>query len=92
MKLIYEKGLIFVDIDIKYKGKKKLIDNVVLDTGAAHTIINPDSVYELGVKAEASDKCYFQYKILNNPLLKCVEDFYMTRNFLIYWLNLIHFI
>lgn len=63
MKLRYDKGLIFVDIHIEYKGKKKLVENVVLDTGAAHTIINPDSVYDLEVEAEASDEFITMYGI-----------------------------
>lgn len=63
MKLRYEKGLIFVDIDIEYKGKKKLVENVVVDAGVAHTIINPDSVYELGLKAEASDEFITMYGV-----------------------------
>ena len=42
MKLEYKNGLLFVDMNIGYKGNKVLLKNIVLDTGAAHTIINPD--------------------------------------------------
>lgn len=49
MNLEYKNGLLFVDMNIGYKGNNVLINNVVVDTGAAHTIINPDSVYELGI-------------------------------------------
>ncbi|MDD3225889.1 MAG: hypothetical protein PHX70_14515 [Clostridium sp.] len=45
MKLEYKNGLLFIDMNIEYKGKKVVLKNVVLDTGAAHTIINPDGVY-----------------------------------------------
>ncbi|AGF57793.1 putative aspartyl protease [Clostridium saccharoperbutylacetonicum] len=55
MKLEYKSGLLFVDMKIGYKGNNVLLKNVVVDTGAAHTIINPDSVYKLGIKAEADD-------------------------------------
>lgn len=63
MKLEYKNGLLFVDMNIEYKGKKVLLKNVVLDTGAAHTIINPDGVYELGIKAEADDTFITMYGI-----------------------------
>jgi len=56
MKLEYKNGLLFVDMNIGYKGNKVLLKNIVVDTGAAHTIINPDSVYEFGIKAEADDE------------------------------------
>jgi len=63
MKLEYKNGLLFVDINIGYKGNNVLLKNVVVDTGAAHTIINPDSVYELGIKAEADDEFITMYGI-----------------------------
>lgn len=40
MKLEYTNGLLFVDMNIGYKGNNVLLSNVVIDTGAAHTIIN----------------------------------------------------
>lgn len=63
MKLEYKNGLLFVDMNIGYKGNNVLINNVVVDTGAAHTIINPDSVYELGIKAEAEDEFITMYGV-----------------------------
>ncbi|EKQ58033.1 MULTISPECIES: aspartyl protease family protein [unclassified Clostridium] len=63
MKLEYKSGLLFVDMNIGYKGNIVLLKNVVLDTGAAHTIINPDSVYELGIKAEAGDEFITMYGV-----------------------------
>ena len=63
MKLEYKIGLLFVDMSIEYKGKKVLLKNIVLDTGAAHTIINPDSVHELGIKAEAEDTFITMYGV-----------------------------
>ena len=42
MELEYRDGLLFTSIEIVYKGKSKVIDNVVVDTGVAGSIISPD--------------------------------------------------
>lgn len=63
MKLRYEHGLLFVDIKIEYNGKKICIKDIVVDTGASYTIIDPDTVHEIGIKAEASDKFITMYGI-----------------------------
>ena len=41
---------------ISYKGKMKTIDKLVIDTGAAHTIISSDIVDELGIYFEKGDR------------------------------------
>ena len=41
MKLDYKDGLLFAAIEIAYKGKSKIINNVVIDTGASGSIISP---------------------------------------------------
>lgn len=56
MKLEFRDGLIFASIHITYKGVIKEIKNVVIDTGAAETIISPDIVEDIGIIAEANDK------------------------------------
>lgn len=56
MKLEFRDGLIFTSIYITYKGAVKEIRNVVIDTGAAETIISPDVVEDIGIIAEANDK------------------------------------
>lgn len=63
MKLEYKNELLFVDMNIGYKGNNVLLKNVVVDTGAAHAIIDPDSVYELGIKAEADDEFITMYGV-----------------------------
>lgn len=63
MKLRYEHGLLFTDISIEYNGKIVIVNDVVLDTGAAHTIIDPDAAHEAGIKAEAGDKFITMYGI-----------------------------
>lgn len=40
---------------ISYKGKMKMIGKLVIDTGAAHTIISSDIVDEIGVFFENGD-------------------------------------
>lgn len=63
MRLRYEHGLLFTDIKIEYNGKKIDVKDVVVDTGASHTIIDPDAAHEAGIKAEAGDKFITMYGI-----------------------------
>lgn len=63
MKLEYRDGLLFAAIEIVYKGKSKVIENVVVDTGAAGSIISPDIVDELGIYAELNDKIMEYYGV-----------------------------
>ncbi len=56
MKLEFHDGLIFTSIYITYKGVKKEIKNIVIDTGASETIISPDIVEDIGIIAEPTDK------------------------------------
>lgn len=63
MKLEYRDGLLFTAIEIVYKGKSKVIENVVVDTGAAGSIISPDAVEEIGIYAELNDKIMEYYGV-----------------------------
>lgn len=56
MKLEFRDGLIFTSIHITYKGIIKEINNIVIDTGAAETIISPDIVEDIGIIAEGNDE------------------------------------
>ena len=61
MRLELRGGLIFTSLYITYKGKTKKIDSIVLDTGAAQSIVSPDAVEELGIMVEPDDRivtCY----------------------------------
>ncbi|MFL1671699.1 hypothetical protein [Paenibacillus dendritiformis] len=40
MKIEYKDGLLVTEIVIGYNGQKKVINNVVIDTGASHTLIS----------------------------------------------------
>ncbi|MGE6226203.1 retropepsin-like aspartic protease [Paenibacillus chitinolyticus] len=41
---------------ICYKGCSLIIDNLVIDTGAAHSLLSSDVVSEIGIKFENGDK------------------------------------
>lgn len=59
MKLEFRDGLIFTSIHINYRGSVKEIKNIVVDTGAAETIISPDIVEDIGTIAEDNDEINF---------------------------------
>lgn len=63
MKLDYKDGLLFASIEILYKGKSKIINNVVVDTGAAGSIISPDCVDDIGIYAEVNDRIMEYYGV-----------------------------
>lgn len=76
MKLKYKDGLLFTSIEISYKGKIKTIDNVVIDTGAAGSIISPDAVDDIGIYAELDDKIMEYYGVggsTHNAFIKNIE-------------------
>ncbi|MBE3571012.1 MAG: aspartyl protease family protein [Bacillales bacterium] len=56
MKLLYENGLLLTSVKVVFQGKTKTIGNVVVDTGAAHSILNIDGVDSLGIYFEPGDK------------------------------------
>lgn len=63
MKLEYKNGLLFTSIEISYKGKSKIINDVVIDTRAAGSIISPDAVDDIGIYAEANDRIMEYYGV-----------------------------
>ena len=63
MKMEYKKGLLYTSLEIIYKGKRKIVNDIIIDTGAAHTIISPDAVAELGVEPEGQDEFITMYGI-----------------------------
>lgn len=48
---------------ISYKGKTKVIDKLIIDTGAAHTLISSDIVFDLGIYFENGDPLVSAYGI-----------------------------
>jgi predicted aspartyl protease len=63
VRLEFRDGLIFTSLSITYKGKTKKIESIVLDTGAAQSIVSPDAVEELGITVEPSDIIVTCFKI-----------------------------
>ncbi len=55
MKIKYKYGLLLVDINLTFKGKSKVIENMVVDTGAARTLISQNVVEEIGPGVDLQD-------------------------------------
>lgn len=63
MKLKKVNRLLEAEMEISYKGKMKIIDKLVIDTGAAHTLISSDSVEDIGIFFENGDSLVSAYGI-----------------------------
>jgi len=48
-KLNLKDGLLYTSISVVHDGKKVVVDDVIVDTGAFHTIITPEFLDELDV-------------------------------------------
>lgn len=56
MQIEFMHDLLQTTMTINYKGRFLTIDNLVIDTGAAHSLLSSDIVSELGIKFENGDK------------------------------------
>ena len=77
MRIEYKQGLLFTNVELVYQGNSKVIENVVIDTGASESIISPDSVEDLEVFAEPDDKIVSYYGVggtIHNAFVKTVEE------------------
>lgn len=77
MNIQLKDGLLFTSIEISYNGISKVVDNVVVDTGAAETIISPDVVEDIGIIAELGDNVNSFYGVggsLHNFFSKKVDE------------------
>jgi predicted aspartyl protease len=54
-KLEIKDNLPFVKMKVKYKDKEKLLNNVLIDTGSASSILKGELVKEIGIKPEPED-------------------------------------
>lgn len=63
MKLELRNGLLFTSLKISYLGNEKIINNIVLDTGASETLISPETVLDIGIEAINSDSVNSYYGI-----------------------------
>ena len=76
MNMNFQDGLLFTSIQISFRGSTNVIENVVIDTGAAETIISPDAVEDIGIFAELEDSVNSFYGVggsLHNFFSKNVE-------------------
>ncbi|MFC5407071.1 retropepsin-like aspartic protease [Cohnella soli] len=55
MKIQFREGLLFTEVTIKYNGHSKLVKDVVIDTGASHTLISQDAVDDIDIRATRDD-------------------------------------
>lgn len=77
MNIQYRNGLVFTTLEITFRGNSKIIDDIVIDTGACETIISPDIVEDIGVFAELNDKVNSFYGVggsLHNFFSKVVDE------------------
>ncbi|OCT16866.1 hypothetical protein A8709_00690 [Paenibacillus pectinilyticus] len=56
MQIEYAHNLLQTSMTICYKGRSLTIGNLVIDTGAAHSLLSSDIVSEIGIKFENGDK------------------------------------
>jgi len=76
MNMKFQNGLLFTSIQLSFRGSIKMIENIVIDTGAAETIISPDAVEDIGIFAELEDSVNSFYGVggsLHNFFSKNVE-------------------
>ncbi len=55
LKLKIKENLPFVQMKVKYKDKEKILNNVLVDTGSASSILKGELVEEIGIKPEPED-------------------------------------
>ena len=59
----YRSGLLFTEIEIVFKNKSKIINNIVIDTGASKTLISQDSVEDIDIRINKNDPVITSYGI-----------------------------
>jgi predicted aspartyl protease len=55
MEIQYRDGLLFTAVHLNFRGRKKYIDNIVIDTGAEQTLISQECVDDIGLIYENND-------------------------------------
>ena len=56
MKIKHKYGLLLVDIILSFNGKNQGIEYMVVDTGAARTLISQDVVEDIGLQVDLHDR------------------------------------
>ncbi|GAB6182083.1 hypothetical protein JCM14036_34020 [Desulfotomaculum defluvii] len=55
-KLKFKNGLLYTFLKVYYKGRVKNIDKIVIDTGAANSILSTDAVEDVGLIIDDDDE------------------------------------
>lgn len=63
MKVEYRDGLLFTTLELMQDGRRKIIENIVIDTGASHTIISQDCVDDIGINFTGKEEIVTTYGI-----------------------------
>ncbi|KAA8747012.1 retropepsin-like aspartic protease [Paenibacillus sp. FSL R5-0623] len=63
MNIEYRDGLLFTEITVHFNKQKKVISNIVIDTGASHSLISQDEVDEIGIQVSMDDEIITSYGI-----------------------------
>ncbi|MDI4646929.1 retropepsin-like aspartic protease [Cohnella hashimotonis] len=63
MKIELRDGLLFTELKITFNGRSKTVKNIVIDTGASHTLISQDEVDDLGIRVTKDDHFVASYGI-----------------------------
>jgi len=63
MEIKLEHEMILTSIEITYRGRSKIVDNVVIDTGASHTLISQDAVDDIDIRVSVEDTIVTSYGI-----------------------------
>ena len=85
-KLQKREGLLFVSVTLIHNGATQNVDNVILDTGAAQSIIDMNTVESMDIAAEREDSFVFLTGLGGQePALRkridCIQfDTYEVRN------------
>jgi len=76
MKIEFREGLLFTELTIEYNGQRKLLNNIVIDTGASHTLISQDAVDEIDIRATRDDHFITSFGIggAEHAFIKTVES------------------
>ncbi|MCA1291922.1 retroviral-like aspartic protease family protein [Paenibacillus sp. alder61] len=63
MQIEYIDSLLQASMTISYKGRSLTVDHLVIDTGAAHSLISSDIAAQIGIHFENGDKLVHSFGI-----------------------------
>jgi hypoxanthine phosphoribosyltransferase len=74
--LSFKHGLLYAEVELENKGKKVLISDVIVDTGAVHSIFLADYLNDLDIDIEENEELVVTYGYggyANSSLRKRIE-------------------